>query len=205
MKQDQKPDTIYVDLDDVISMTTDTFVSIVETEFGKNVGFDQIYSFNLKDSFQLNDEEYDHFFSLIHSPDLLMAFKPVKGSVQTLQDWADMGWKIDVVTGRPVEAYETSLEWLHLYSVPFEQFTMVDKYGRQEDLKGVAISKAELANRSYALAVEDSWEMACFLALEMDLTVALYNRPWNNNKITNKNIQRFFSWSDLYEFEEIRI
>ncbi len=188
---------IYVDLDDVISRTTDTFSGIIESEFGKKTRFEQITSFNLQESFNLKENEYDHFFDLIHTPEVLLGFEPVQGAKETLDKWSDLGWHIDVVTGRPASALEPSLEWLKRYGIPFNTFTMVDKYGRQGKEMTVAITKEELAKKSYDLAVEDSWEMALFLAATMEVKVALYDRPWNSQQTRNRNIQRFFSWSDI--------
>ncbi len=53
---------IYVDLDDVISRTTDTYSAVIEQEFGRQVRFEDLTCFDLKVSFQLTDREYRHFF-----------------------------------------------------------------------------------------------------------------------------------------------
>ena len=48
---------IYIDMDDVISKTTDTYAGIVAREFGKQVRFDQIVTFDLRASFGLSRSE----------------------------------------------------------------------------------------------------------------------------------------------------
>ena len=46
---------IYVDVDDVISKTTDTYAGIIAREFGKHVRFEDVVTFDLKESFGLTD------------------------------------------------------------------------------------------------------------------------------------------------------
>lgn len=186
---------IYVDLDDVVSRTTEVYAGIVQREFGKQVEFEQILSFDLKISFGLTDTEFQYFFDLIHQPDFLLGFEPVEGALETLVSWAGAGHCIDIVTGRPAASRGASLEWLTKCQVPFDSFTLVDKYNRQSN--GPAISKQELSQRTYDLAVEDSRDMALFLAHTMGIPVALYDRPWNALAVNHDKIVRCFSWQEI--------
>lgn len=190
---------IYIDLDDVVSKTTDTYAGIVEREFGKQVLFEQILTFDLRASFGLTENEFHYFFDLIHQPDHLLGFEPVEGSVEVLLNWAHAGHCIEIVTGRPTSALEVSLEWLEKYGVPFDSFTMVDKYNRPGNDPAIAISKEQLRHRTYDLAVEDSREMALFLAHTMGVPVALYDRPWNGQPINHEQVVRCASWQDIGE------
>lgn len=189
---------IYIDLDDVVSKTTDTYAGIVAREFGKQVRFDQIVTFDLRASFGLTDNEFHYFFDLIHQPDHLLGFEPVEESVAALLNWADAGHCIEIVTGRPTSALEASLAWLAKHGVPFDAFIMVDKYNRPGNDPAIAISKEELCRRTYDLAVEDSREMAIFLAHTMGV-VALYDRPWNAHPIEHENVVRCASWQEIRE------
>ncbi|MCP3940585.1 MAG: bifunctional metallophosphatase/5'-nucleotidase [Desulfobacteraceae bacterium] len=188
---------IYVDVDDVVSKTTDTYSGIVEQEFGKQVAFEQLLSFDLRASFGLTENEFYHFFDLIHQPDFLLGFEPVDGSVAALVNWATTGHCIEIVTGRPGSTRDVSLEWLEQHGVPFDSFTMVDKYNRPDNDSGIAISKKELSQRSYDLAVEDSREMALFLAGTMGVPVALYDRPWNARPVDHEKVVRCVGWQDV--------
>jgi uncharacterized HAD superfamily protein len=188
---------IYVDVDDVVSKTTDTYASIVEQEFGKQVLFEEILTFDLRVSFGLTENEFHYFFDLIHQPDHLLGFDVVEGAVDVLVAWARAGHCIEIVTGRPTSALEVSLEWLGKHGVPFDSFTMVDKYNRPGADPAIAISKEELRQRTYDLAVEDSREMALFLANTMVVPVALYDRPWNGQPIHHEQVVRCASWQDI--------
>ncbi len=191
---------IYVDMDDVVSRTTEVYAGIVEKEFGKQVQFEQILSFDLKISFGLTDKEFHYFFDLIHQPDFLLGFEPVEGAVETLVNWTAAGHCIDIVTGRPAPSLAASLEWLAKNQVPFDSFILVDKYDRAGN--GKAISKKELSRRTYDLAVEDSREMALFLAQTMGVPVALYDRPWNALPVDHDRVVRCFSWQEIRTSQE---
>ncbi|WP_035237972.1 5' nucleotidase, NT5C type [Desulfobacter vibrioformis] len=193
-----QPKTIYVDVDDVVSRTTETYPAVVAQQFGKTVSFEDLTGFDLKFCFQLTDNEFQYFFDLVHQPDFLLGFKPVDGAVQTLKAWADMGHVIDIVTGRPTSAQEPTLAWLAMHHVPFRGFIMVDKYNRPGNDMSLAISKQELSMMDYDLAVEDSPDMAMFLARDMDVPTALIHRPWNRECIIHDNLVRCTSWKEIY-------
>jgi uncharacterized HAD superfamily protein len=188
---------IYVDLDDVISRTTDTYSAVVEQEFGRQVRFEELTCFDLKVSFKLTDREYRQFFERIHQPDMLMTFDPVPGAKEMLARWIDDGHRVDIVTGRPPSARDASLAWLDRQKIAFTEFIMVDKYNRSgEDHPGL-ISRTQLTACRYDLAVEDSLDTALFLAEQMGAPVLLYDRPWNVRPAVHSNIIRVGSWQQI--------
>lgn len=193
-----QPKTIYVDVDDVVSKTTETYPDVVAQEFGKTVAFEDLTSFDLKFYFQLTDNEFQYFFDLVHQPDFLLQFEPVEGAVQTLKAWADMGHIIDIVTGRPTSTQEATLDWLGNHEVPFRGFIMVDKYNRPGNDMSLAISKKELSMMNYDLAVEDSPDMALFLARDMGVPTALVHKPWNRECPIHDNLVRCTSWNKIH-------
>ncbi len=188
---------IYVDLDDVISRTTDTYSAIIEQEFGRKVRFEDLTCFDLKVSFELTDREYRHFFERIHQPDMLMNFEPVPGAKEMLARWNDAGHRVDIVTGRPPSAREASLAWLDRQKIAYTEFIMVDKYNRSGENHPGVISKTQLMACQYDMAVEDSMDTALFLAEYMDVKVLLYDRPWNALPAKHSNIIRVGSWQDI--------
>jgi uncharacterized HAD superfamily protein len=193
---------IYVDLDDVISRTTDTYSAVIEQEFGRQVRFEDLTCFDLKVSFQLTDREYQHFFDRIHQPDMLMGFDPVPGAKEMMARWIEAGHRVDIVTGRPPLARDASLAWLDRQKIPFTEFIMVDKYSRTGDDHPGMISKTQLMDRPYDLAVEDSLDTALFLAEHMAVPVLLYDRPWNAQSWNvwpagPPGIIRVASWQDI--------
>lgn len=202
MTGDNPPKKIYVDVDDVVSKTTETYTRVIEQEFGRRVSFDALTTFDLMASFQLTDNEFHYFFDLVHQPDHLLGFSPVEGAVDALAAWSARGHCIEIVTGRPTSARDATLEWLDNHGVPYDDFIMVDKYNRPGNDPAIAVSKSDLAARPYDLAVEDSGEMALFLAREMRVTTALKNRPWNRSCPEHERVVRCDSWTEIRAMAE---
>ena len=49
---------IYIDFDDVLCETAKNFTKIAKELFGKDVPYSEVHFFNLKKTFDLNDEQY---------------------------------------------------------------------------------------------------------------------------------------------------
>ena len=188
---------IYVDLDDVISETTCHYVKIIEHEFGKTVSFEEVTSFDLKKSFSLTNREYEHFFELVHKPEIILELKPVEGVIDVLHKWKNTGYEISVVTGRLTSAYESSLEWLESNRIPFDIFIMVDKYSRKGIDKNIAMSLESFSKMNFVAAIEDSVEMASFISRKMKSKALLFDRPWNSTVLDYNFIHRCMSWHEI--------
>lgn len=194
---------IYIDLDDVIAKTTCRYVEIIEREFGKRVDFEDITTFNLQKSFSLSDHEFDHFFRLVHEPEIILELTPFEGVINVLNNWAGLGYEISVVTGRLTSTYESSLEWLRLNNVPFDYFIMVDKYLRQVVDKNIAVSLERFSRMEFIIAVEDSFDMARFLHQKMNTRVILFDRPWNRAENNIPGIRRCFTWGEIEKYNQL--
>ncbi len=189
--------TIYVDFDDVLCATARHFLAVVEREFDKRIAYDELTDFDIGTSCGLRPEETEELYRIVHRPDELMQMAPVDDAIAALRQWADSGYEIAIVTGRPPESYEPSLAWLNRYRVPHQSFSMVDKYSRFTTDNTVAIRLDELAQREYCWAVEDSLPMAQFLATQMKLRVALIDCPWNRVAEDHVNVGRYAEWQTL--------
>lgn len=192
-----KPQTIYVDLDDVLCETARHFLVIVEREFNKRVAYEELTDFDVGSSCGLAPAQTDELYRIVHRPDELLRMAPIDGAIAALRHWANQGYGIAIVTGRPPDSFEPSLAWLAQHRVPHHSFTMVDKYSRFATEDTVAIHLDELAEREYCWAVEDSLPMARFLAARMKLPVALIDCPWNRAAADHANVERFSDWPTL--------
>ena len=192
-----KPKTIYVDLDDVLCQTARRFLVIVEREFNKRIAYEDLTDFDVGSSCGLGAAQTDELYRIVHRPDELMQMAPIEDAIAALRQWVDAGYRIAIVTGRPPESHEPSLAWLARHRVPYDSFTMVDKYSRFATENSVAIRLDELAQREYCWAVEDSLPMARFLATHMKLSVALIDCPWNRSMDSYVNVGRFADWPTL--------
>jgi uncharacterized HAD superfamily protein len=195
---------IYIDLDDVLCETAQALMRIAAREFGRRLVFERISSFNIGISFGLSSEEVDRTMRLMHAPDMLLSIQPIPWARQVIEQWTAAGLVIEIVTGRPPSTEEASIAWLKKHGIPYSHLLFVDKYGRQhpDGSNRRYIPLDELRKRPYRLAIDDSPEMAAFLAREMQTHVVLFDRPWNANTTlpasrTNRTVQRCRGWQEI--------
>jgi uncharacterized HAD superfamily protein len=186
--------TIYVDLDDVLCQAARHFIIVVEREFGKCVAYEQLTNFDVGHSCGLSAEERDELYRIVHRPDELLNMAPVDEAIAVLRQWKEQGFDIAIVTGRPPESIDVSLEWLAKHRISHGSFTVVDKYSRFTTDNTNAITLAELSTHRFCWAVEDSLPMAHYLAGEMTVPVALIDRPWNQSDVEHVRIDRYRDW-----------
>lgn len=174
--------TIYVDFDDVLCETGRGFMKVLEQEFGKRIEFEAIVSYDLGRSFDLEPDALERFMTLAHRDEVLIDLEPIPGAVEALHDWAQAGYRVEIVTGRPPAASDVSRRWLERYGVPHETLLFVEKYAHTLPA-GSAPAPLTLSDlqETYCLAIEDSYATARFLAGSLGVKVALLDRPWNRN------------------------
>ena len=189
--------TIYIDMDDVLCHTARGCLTIIEREFGKQIAFEQLTTFDLGQACGLRAEEIAELFRIVHQPGELLRLEPMDGAVAVLNEWMAAGYEIAIVTGRPPPTYAASIEWLARYHVPYHSFIVVDKYRRFPTDNTIGITLAELANYRFCWAVEDSLTMAEYLAKQMKVSVALLNRPWNRAGIDHPIVTRYDHWPEI--------
>jgi uncharacterized HAD superfamily protein len=189
--------TIYVDMDDVLCQTARKVLGIIERQFGKQVAYEQLVTFDLGRGCGLQPGEIAELFRIVHHPDELLSIEPMAGAIAVLNQWVHAGYEIAIVTGRPPTTYEPSLEWLARHQLPYHAFVVVDKYGRFTTENTIGITLPELANHRFCFAVEDSLTMAKYLANEMQVPVALFDHPWNRTELELPIIRRCNDWQNI--------
>ncbi len=199
---------IYVDLDDVLGETGLMFLDVLERDFGRKVEFDAIHSYHLSVSFKLSQEELTEFLRVSHEPEALAAIEPIDGAIEAINGWADEGYDIVVVTGRPPDTRDDTLAWLDKHGFSYSEFHFLDKYsifynGAHGDGDG-SLSLEDLQGMDFCLAVEDFAGIAPHLAEELHVPVALFDRPWNRDatELGNGNgapIVRCRTWDEVRE------
>ena len=188
-----EPRRIYVDFDDVLCATALGFLEILEREFGKTIGFDEIEDFDLGRSFDLDAAELARFFELVHEDEALVGLAPLEGALETLADWKAAGYDIEVVTGRPADTRVASEAWLEAHRVAFDRLIFVEKYGHARG----AMPLNEIVARDYAWVVEDSFATAERMALGGH-RVHLLDRPWNRIETrAEAPVLRSANWKEL--------
>jgi uncharacterized HAD superfamily protein len=195
---------IYVDLDDVLAQTIHALVALLERHFARRVEIEDVLHFDLGRSFGLTPDELAEFMRLVHEPQVLAALEPSPGAAEALASWIERGYAVAVMTGRPPSAASASRRWLREHRIPHTSFACIDKYDREDwaGPAGRALPLSVLPDLGFALAVEDSLEMAALLAERCGVTVALMDRPWNRDlsglsPAVRTGIVRCHGWADL--------
>ncbi len=188
--------SIYLDLDDVLCDTAVAYLDLIEQEFGLQIEFEQIVSFDLQKSFGLSDDAYLHMFRCAHQPDFILNISIIDGVRETLERWKMLGHRLHIVTGRHTSSYQATLDWLEQHGIACDSFTMVDKYDREDTDHGLAVPLSAIRDRKYSFAIEDNMEMTTFLTQSMGVPVMLYDRPWNRTLSPGALIERFWDWKE---------
>lgn len=187
---------IYLDVDDVLAETTRALAELARSRFGKHVEFDAMVQFDLQISLDLDLDEHTRFMEAAHDESFLLDLAPMAGAVETVSSWHRAGAEISVVTGRPPHSRGSTGRWLERTGVPYHRLEHVDKYGRYDTPD--ALKREELADRDYAIVIEDSLEMAEFFVRRSDARVLLVDRPWNRTfVIRDSRIQRVHDWQSI--------
>ena len=197
---------VYVDLDDVLSETGRAFLEVLQREFGKQVEWDDIHDYDLGVSLGMDEAQLTRFMHAVHRPEVLAAVEPMAGSLGALRAWAEQGYEIEVVTGRPSATRQVTLEWLTTREVPHHALIHVDKYAWEEELLGTSsgVPLIQLAGNGYCLAIEDSAEVSIHLTEILDAPIVVLDRPWNRRRLEaypdlNGRIVRCETWQQIFE------
>lgn len=188
---------IYIDMDDVLCDTAGHYIKLVKRIFDLEFGLEEIHSFNLQESFGLSKEENALMFKEAHKPDFTLSLEPFPGIADALHLLQECGYSVDIVTGRHTRAYSESLDWLQMHAIPFDTFTMVDKYGWPDTDRQIAVTMDMLSSKNFDCAIEDNLNMVTHLAVKMKTPVLLFDRPWNRNFLANGSVTRCYTWPEI--------
>ena len=192
---------IYVDFDDCLCETARSFTEIAVRLFGKNVPYEEVRFFNLKESFDLNEDEYEQLMLEGHKPEILLAYEETPDASKVLNELMDEGHEVSVITGRPDSTYDVSRRWLDEHDLKRANLYFLNKYGRDTFYQ----------KGSYNLELEDFYKMQFDYAIEdsplafkyfdkwTDLRVMVFDRPWNQECDLQENFLRCPSWEDIRE------
>ena len=187
---------VYVDIDDVLAETTRAIHALARTLFGHRVDFEEMLAFDLADSLRLDADEHATLWQAIHADEFLTGVAPMAGAVEAVTRWHREGAEISVVTGRPPTSRSATEQWLAETALPYHRLEIVDKFGRHGP--GGGPTREEIAERGYALVIEDAPSMAAFLAERTDAEILLVDRPWNRaSTVDRTRIRRMHDWTRI--------
>jgi uncharacterized HAD superfamily protein len=194
---------IYVDLDDVLADTTQRIVAQLNARFARQVSFEDLRCFDLVEAFAIDPSRRDEVMAAVHEPDFLRAIPAREGAHRVLRAWDDAGVHVAVVTGRPPSVRALSEAWLRDRALPHGAVHCIDKYGRYAGHDG-CIALDTLRPAQFRAAIEDSLEMACYLAARGTERVLLMDRPWNRAvpslpAAVHARIERVTTWNEIWD------
>lgn len=186
----------YIDIDDVLAETTRALAQLAREEFGKSVEFEAIFAFDLRRSLDLSETEYVRFMKAAHEEDFLMGIAPAENAAVTLNAWQRSGARLDLITGRPPKTQAVTAAWLRRQAIPHAKLELIDKYDRYP--RSELLDRNALIQRAYDWVIEDSSDLAVFMAQETNAQILLFDRPWNRGlKTSSSAIQRVHSWEEI--------
>lgn len=191
---------VYIDFDDVICETAKYFSKLAKELFDIDLPYSEIQFFNLKKTYNLNDEQYNELMRAGHLPENLLAYEETPLASETINDWMDAGHDVKIITGRPFDAYEPSREWLDKHNLDRLPLYCVDKYGREifNNECSYSMTLKELYSMEFDFAIEDSPAAFEHVVQFRNCLVAVFNRPWNRNAdLPNGNFLRCNNWKDI--------
>lgn len=199
---------IYIDFDDVISETALYFTKLAREMFGIDKSYEDFKFFNIQQTFNLDDEQYEKILAAGHLPETLLDFEETPGASETINKWYDEGHEIFVITGRPFNAYEPSRQWLDEHNLKRIPLYCVDKYGREQFYSGCSynMTLADLYNMTFDFAVEDSPAAFEHILHFKNCKTAVFDRPWNKDaELPNSGFVRCAGWKEVdKELEKIK-
>ncbi|MCR5251926.1 MAG: 2-dehydropantoate 2-reductase [Lachnospiraceae bacterium] len=192
----------YVDYDDCLCETARAFSKLAARLFDKDVPYEKIHFFNLRDSFDLTEEEYELLMTEGHRPEELLSYEETPGASRVLNEWLDQGHELCIITGRPFDAYEASRRWLDEHGFGRVGLYCLDKYGRASFNKGSSynLTLEDYYRMTFDFAIEDSPLAFRFFEHLPDLKVLVYDRPWNREGgLPGGNYSRCPDWESIRE------
>ena len=176
---------IYVDFDDVLCETARSLCQLCARLFDRPpVAYENIHAFNLRESFSLNDAEYEILMEAAHTDAEILAYSPTPNAADTLRSWQAAGLATSIVTGRPPSTRKASLAWLRKHNFPELPLVFVDKYNRHATLPGETekpLSLEEFNALHFDVAIEDAPAAIALLEQRPNCRVIVFARPWNQS------------------------
>ena len=190
----------YVDFDDCLCETAKAFTVIAKRLFGKDVPYEKVRFFNLQQSFELTDDEYEKLMLEGHRTEELLSYDETPGASKVLNELIDKGHEVFVITGRPSSSYEASRRWLDEHGLERATLYCLNKYGRDSFIKNsnFNLELEDYYKMSFDYAIEDSPMAFRFFDHMPELKVLVIDRPWNHEcELPGENYTRCFDWEQI--------
>lgn len=189
--------TIALDLDSVLADIMPPLIDFHNKYYGrKNVLEDHI-EYDLSKIWKCTKKEvfkrvYKYYFS-----NEFLKIKPVAGSKEAVNYLAKR-FKLVVITSRPHVTTKRSDAWVNKnFPGLISDVIHTNQFTKDAEKK---ITKSQVCKRIGAdTIIEDALHFANECA-KNNITVYLFDQPWNRKSALHKNIIRFHLWSDIKKY-----
>ena len=190
---------IYVDFDDCLCETARNFTELAKELFGITVPYEDVKHFDLKESFGLDDKEYEELMRKGHTQEVLLSYEETPGASLALNELMDLGHTVCVVTGRPDKTYPQSRRWLDEHGLKRAELYFLNKYGRDLFYQNGSynLDLNDFYRMDFACAIEDSPLAFPYLDHFPGIRVMVFDRPWNRECELRTNYKRIENWEEI--------
>lgn len=197
---------VYVDIDDVMCETARSLCGYAKAMFGRNVAYEDVFEFDLRVSFSLDDIQIAELMDRAHEPGAMDSFPETPGASETVLSWVAGGDDVTFVTGRPATTHDATCHWMSERGLGAIPVLHVDKFGRYlGQMFGTLdylVSLEDFLKMEFDFAVEDSPLGLGHLAKIPGCRVAVFDRPWNAKfALPGPQFRRCGAWSAVEAFK----
>lgn len=198
---------IYVDIDDVMCETARSLCGFADRMFGRKVAYEDVFEFDLRVSFSLDDRQIAELMDAAHEPDAMDSFPETPGASETVLSWVERGDDVTFVTGRPAVTHDATCHWMAERGLGAVPILHVDKFGRYlGQMFGTLdylVPLEDFLKMEFDFAVEDSPLGLGHLAKIPGCRVAAFDRPWNAKfALPGPQFRRCATWRDVAAFRD---
>lgn len=185
---------IAVDCDDVIAETQCHLALFHNETYGTNYTKEDVKSFFLEHIWQVDRDEAVRRVDQYLVSDHHDAALPKHGAQKSLALLQSIGFKIVIVTSRPVHSEIRTKQWLekHFASL-YNEVIFTSEF----HAAGGLVTKAQICTEIGArVLVEDAPHYAIDVA-GVGIPVLLFDVPWNQGVPETENVIRIHSWDEV--------
>jgi uncharacterized protein len=174
-----------IDVDNVLAETTGIFLAELNKFYGTSISPNDLHFYDIEPILGLSHEETKPFFHKLFKERKLMDCPVIAGAKEAVIELKKK-YDIYIVTSRPKEHEEQTIEWLKKMAVPYDHVEhsierLKHKFTTEHQIK---------------IFIEDDLEQAIYMA-ESGVKTFLIDYPWNQTLDIKKRLIRVNGWQDI--------
>lgn len=180
---------ICVDIDGILADFVGEFLPHLNQKFGCDLTREDVICYSFAKVINVPSEQVGNLITQLGNEGLYVRLQPVTGAVTAMRQ-LNKNHEVNLVTDRPIERHNDTVEWLNAHGIPHLQLY----HCRNDERKAFMLSND--------IIIEDNLEYALAVANKRQCTVILYDHPWNRDGQLPANVHRVTSWQQATELIE---